>query len=489
MPLDTVARYLHTIAHRGGDGLSVFSTDGVSGGFTRLAIQDVSGASMQPLHRGSKMLLYNGELYGQAFETSDGPELLRLLDEYGPPVLGAVYGEYAGVLYDFQSRQLTVFRDATGVRPLFTGRMPNGTLCFASEAKALDESCSVIAQVPPNTLHKFDYSGKLVSQARIHPQLYSQPPSYCSSPWDRVRSAVRLGQAIVRSVRMRCRSDRPVGCFLSGGLDSSLVATLVARERRRLNMDPPRLYTVAFDTGSTDLPQAQAVADALGLPLTVIRITLEEAANALFYVVQSLESACVTTVRASTPMWLMCKWIKSNTDTRVLFSGEGADELAGGYRYFLNAPSAMAANDESVRLLKNLHLYDNLRVDRCAAAFGLEVRIPLLDHAVIRTYRQMSMRDMNAVGGIEKRALRRAAALLMPDSPVVWRQKEALSDGAGYGWVDWLRERFGDMHKEHMHYTTLLYGLGRYGLVKQCWMPQWSESTDPSARFLNKASV
>tara|TARA_E500000331_G_C17110084_1_gene649243 strand:+ start:100 stop:972 length:873 start_codon:yes stop_codon:yes gene_type:complete len=271
-------------------------------------------------------------------------------------------------------------------------------------------------------------------------------------------------------------------------MDSSLVAALVVQERAALGLSAPSLYTVSVGDSSTDLPYARLVASELGLPLTEINVSVQDALYALPDVVRSLESACVTTVRASTPQWLACQWIRVNTSTKVLFSGEGADELGGGYQYFHGAPSPNEADEDCVRLLQNLHLYDNLRVDRCAGAHGLEVRIPFLDHDVIKTYRAHTAIEDRAVSrGVEKRALRRAASLLVHEGllPVMWRQKEALSDGAGYGWVDFLRQKFGTMENEHIYYKNILGELAAYDLVPQCWMPRWNAATDPSARFLH----
>ena len=487
LPLSTVVSCLETIEARGGDGVSAFSHSGVCGGFTRLAIQGTTGQFMQPLMHGAKMLLYNGELYNTAFQGSDGPELLRLIAQHGVKALRQLHGEFAGVVHDFSTGVTTVFRDATGVRPLFYGKTEHGVLCFASEAKALTRVCVRVRQFLPNTAWVLRH-GRVAQSHVIVSGLYASTPAVTSCAWSRLRGSVRVAGALRRSVRMRCLADRPVGCFVSGGMDSSLVASLVVQERASLGLPPPSLFTVVVGTASTDLPHARTVASVLGLPLTVINFSVEEAWDALPDVVESLESACVTTVRASTPQWLACQWIRMNTNTRVLFSGEGADELGGGYQYFHGAPTAAAADEDCIRLLQSLHLYDNLRVDRCAGAHGLEVRIPFLDHSVIKAYRRHTALEDRAVSrGMEKRALRRAASLLVPEEmlAIVWRRKEALSDGAGYGWVDHLRARFETLDAEHVYYKNLLGGLAGYDLVPVCWMPRWNEASDPSARFLH----
>lgn len=487
LPLSTVVACLGTIEGRGGDGTSAFSHSGVSGGFTRLAIQGTTGQFMQPLMHGAKMLLYNGELYNAAFQGSDGPLLLKCIAEHGVKALRRVHGEFAGVVHDFSTGVTIVFRDPTGVRPLFYGKNASGVMCFASEAKALLRLCTRVRQFLPNTAWVLRHQRVLQSHVIVS-GLYASIPDERASVWERLRGSVRVAGALRRAVRMRCVADRPVGCFVSGGMDSSLVAALVVQERAALGLPAPSLYTVCVGDASTDLPYARAVAAALCLPITVINFSVEEAWDALPGVVDSLESACVTTVRASTPQWLACQWIRMNTNTRVLFSGEGADELGGGYQYFHGAPSPRAADEDCVRLLQNLHLYDNLRVDRCAGAHGLEARIPFLDHSVIKTYRENTALEERAVcRGMEKRALRRAASLLVPEEmvPIMWRRKEALSDGAGYGWVDHLRARFGTLENEHIYYKNLLGELAAYELVPLCWMPRWNAASDPSARFLH----
>lgn len=499
VPLNILVKCAAGIQQRGEDGTSVVATDGVSFVFARLSVMDVLGSSMQPLTLNATRLVYNGEIYNATRlvqAPSDGYALLHALDlhMHGPPeqlcsAIAGLNGEFAGVAFNYSTRRAVAFRDPTGVRPLFVGRTNDGQWGFASEAKALLPVCTHIEPFPPNTVWVVD-DGTNVYRFPQHTQLHYDlpPPPPFHSQWDRLKAYTRLACALRQSVRDRIHADRPIGCYVSGGLDSTVTAYLTVQERARAGLPPPQLFTVAFPD-STDVLAARRVARVLGLPLHEVQLTVREAQQAVPKVVWALESACITTVRASVPQYLCAQRIRQATDVRVLISGEGSDELFGGYMYMRGAPTAEESDAETLRLVQNLYLYDNLRVDRTAGAHSLEVRIPFLDKRVIRAFRAaFPLAERGAVrGGIEKRALRAVASIMLPHAlhDIVWRTKEALSDGVGYGWVDAQKHTHGTVPAEHHAYQQCLGKLHKFNLVPHNWMPKWSLSGDPSARFLS----
>ena len=498
VPLNILVKCISSIQSRGEDGVSISATDGVSFGFVRLSVMDASGGSMQPLNYNSTRIVYNGEIYNhQKFvqAQSDGYALLSVLHlhinsnpEKLSHAIAALTGEFAGVAFDFKTRRAVAFRDPTGVRPLFVGKTNDGCWGFASEAKALLPVCTHIEPFPPNTVWVIDGDSNVFrfQHTELHYKLPPPPPF--QSQWDRLRAYVRLAKAIRQSVRSRVHADRALGCYVSGGLDSTITTFLTVAERARAGLPPPQLFTVAFPE-SSDVVCARRVARALGLPLYEVHLTVREAQQAVPKVVWALESSCITTVRASVPQYLLAQRIRQSTNVRVIVSGEGSDELFGGYVYMRGAPNPEASDAETVRLLQNLYLYDNLRVDRTAGAHSLEVRIPFLDKRVIRAYRAaFPLCERGAMrGGVEKRGIRAVAALMLPPAlhDIVWRTKEALSDGVGHVWIDAQKHTHSTVPAENHAYQQCLGKLHAFKLVANNWMPQWTHTCDPSARFLS----
>jgi asparagine synthase (glutamine-hydrolysing) len=296
-------------------------------------------------------------------------------------------------------------------------------------------------------------------------------------------------------------TDREIGFLLSGGLDSSLIAAIAARKIGRI-----RTFSIGLE-GSPDLVAARKVSDYLATDHTEVTFTVEEGLCSIREVIRSLESYDTTTVRASTPMWLLCKYIKENTDCRYIFSGEGSDEILGGYLYFHNAPSVDEFACENMRRLRLIHQFDGLRADRCAGAHGLDLIVPFLDKNFIQCC--MEMNQTLKMTKLEKHILREAFTGYLPDE-VLWRQKDGMSDAVGTGWVASIREHTNEimsdmvfeitqgmckhnkpLTKEEAYYRELFWMYYDYRndhLISEIWRPKWTNITDPSARLLIEKS-
>ncbi|XP_043824826.1 asparagine synthetase [glutamine-hydrolyzing] isoform X1 [Dromiciops gliroides] len=529
------------VAHRGPDAFRFENVRGFTNccfGFHRLAVVDpVSG--MQPLRLQkfpSLWLCYNGEIYnhrqlqkhfGFEYQTQvDGEILLHLYNKGGIEQTAALLdGVFAFILLDTANRKVFLGRDTFGVRPLFKVLTDEGFLAVCSEAKGLvglkhpTAPHLQIDPFPPGHYEVLDLktNGKVVSveMVKFHNckdlplhNLYD-PLEKLSSGFDleTVKSNIRL--LFDHAVRKRLMTDRRIGCLLSGGLDSSLVAATLLKQLKEAHVSYP-LQTFAIGMeDSPDLLAARKVAAHIGSEHHEVLFSSEEGIQALDEVIFSLETYDITTVRASVGMYLVSKYIRKNTDTVVVFSGEGSDELTQGYIYFHQAPSAEDAQEESERLLKELYLFDVLRADRTTAAHGLELRVPFLDHRFTSYYLSLPPEFRIPKNGVEKHLLREAfqASNLLPKE-ILWRPKEAFSDGltsVKKSWFTILQE-----HIEHQVSDSLLENAaqrfpvntpktkegfyyrqmfekhypGRADWLPHYWMPKWIEASDPSARTL-----
>ena len=454
--------------HRGPDWSGVHSDDGAILVHERLAIVDPAGGA-QPLCSadGSLVLAVNGEIYNHRslrdgldvpweFLTGSDCEVINALYAQGGDPgdwLRRLNGIFAFALWDRPRRRWLVARDPVGVVPLYWGRDESGRMCVASEMKALVGSCHDITQFPPG--HYYDSEGDRLVR-------------YWERPWREHAATVgvevtpmELREAFEAAVHRQLMSDVPYGVLLSGGLDSSLVAACAARfARRRVEEDDrseawwPRLHSFAIGLeGSPDLAAAQVAADALRTVHHGFTYTLQEGLDALPEVIRHIESHDVTTVRASTPMYLLARRIRA-MGVKMVLSGEGADEIFGGYLYFHKAPDPRQFHDELVRKLDALHQYDCLRANKSMMAWGVEARVPFLDLEFLEVAMRMDAAAKmvrpppadvqlgNAPGRerrpIEKAVLREAFTGYLPQS-ILWRQKEQFSDGVGYAWIDGLK--------------------------------------------------
>ena len=440
--------------HRGPDWSGVFVDAGVILVHERLAIVDpASGAQPLRSRDGALALAVNGEIYNHQelraastydFTTGSDCEVINALyRERGADVslaelVNQLNGIFAFALWDGEARRHVIARDPIGVCPLYWGHDTQGRLCVASEMKALVGICADVAPFPPG--HVYDSTDGELRR-------------YYHKPWRDYEytrgheiAAPALRQAFEQAVHRQLMTDVPYGVLLSGGLDSSLVAACAAQfahhrieEGDRTEAWWPRLHSFAIGLdGSPDLAAAQIAADALGTVHHGFVYTFWEGLDALPEVIRHIETYDVTTIRAATPMYLLARRIKA-MGVKMVLSGEGSDELFGGYLYFHKAPSAEAFHEETVRKLDALHSYDCLRANKAMMAWGVEARVPFLDLEFIDVAMGMdAQHKMAGQGRIEKAVLREAFESVLPDS-ILWRQKEQFSDGVGYGWIDGLK--------------------------------------------------
>lgn len=439
------------LRHRGPDWSGVYSTDKAILVHERLAIVD-PGNGAQPLYNPERthVLAVNGEIYNHKelekglkvdfqFQTkSDCEVLLALYKEKGPAFLDDLNGIFAFILYDAEQDAYLIGRDHMGIIPLYTGRDEHGNFYVASEMKALVPVCKSVETFPPGH-YLWSKDGELK-------RWYQRDWMQYSNVEHNVSDKAELKEALEAAVKRQLMCDVPYGVLLSGGLDSSIISAITKLyAARRIEDDGnseawwPQLHSFAVGLkGSPDLAAAQKVADYLGTVHHQIHFTVQEGLDALKDVIYHLETYDVTTIRASTPMYLMARFIKA-MGIKMVLSGEGSDELFGGYLYFHKAPNAREFHEETVRKLDALHLYDCLRANKSMAAWGVEGRVPFLDKEFMDVAMRLNPVDkMCGHGKIEKHILREVFGEMLPHE-VAWRQKEQFSDGVGYSWIDSLK--------------------------------------------------
>ncbi len=441
----------HRIRHRGPDWSGIYCGGSAILAHERLSIVDPKSGG-QPLVSpdGKQVLAVNGEIYNHLeirkayrgryhFRTgSDCEVILALYRDMGADLLGEISGIFAFVLYDAERDECLVARDPIGVVPLYYGHDGKGRLYVASELKALEGACDGYAEFPPG-----HYLWSRDGQAR--PYYQRDWFSYEGTGGDGA-SAGAVRAALEDAVRRQLMSDVPYGVLLSGGLDSSIISAVAARYAPRRVEEGgasqawwPRLHSFAVGLrGAPDLEKARMVADSIGTVHHEINFTLQEGLDAIRDVIYHVETYDVTTVRASTPMYLLARVIRS-MGIKMVLSGEGADEVFGGYLYFHKAPDDRAFHEETVRKVRRLHMYDCLRANKSLAAWGVEGRVPFLDREFLDVAMSLPPKAKMCPGAtMEKRILREAFADMLP-AEVAWRQKEQFSDGVGYSWIDTLK--------------------------------------------------
>jgi asparagine synthase (glutamine-hydrolysing) len=368
---------------------------------------------------------------------SDCEILLYLYDEYGPEFLDSIDGIFAFIIYDKKKKTFFVARDHLGIVPLYIGWDEYDTEYFASEMKALDKYCYKIEEFPPGHY----YLGKDKKFVKWY------KPEWADTIPEKKVSLKELRAELEKAIKKQLMSDVPYGVLISGGLDSSVIAAIAAKYRKeRVESDDkeeawwPRLHSFAVGLkDSPDMKYAKKVATHIGTVHHEIFFTIEEGFDAIRDVVYHLETFDTTTIRAATPMYLMARKIKS-MGIKMVLSGEGADEVFGGYLYFHMAPSAKEFHEETVRKLFALSKYDCLRANKSTAAWGLETRVPFLDKDFLEYAMSIDSTDKMCPGKmIEKKILREACKDLLPEE-ILWRQKEQFSDGVGYEWIDYLKK-------------------------------------------------
>lgn len=440
------------IRHRGPDWSGIYSDDNIVLAHERLAIVDPQSGG-QPLYTKDKtvVLAVNGEIYNhqdirktlpdyEFLTQSDCEVILALYRKKGIHFLEDLNGIFAFALYDKDNNSYFIARDHIGVIPFYMGWDEWGNFYVASELKALEGVCNNIKEfLPGHYLYSKDGGYELKKWYKRDWEKYENVK-------DNVTDIAVLRKGLEDAVHRQLMSDVPYGVLLSGGLDSSIIAAVTKKfaSKRIESGDTqaawyPQLHSFAVGLkGSPDLAAARKAADHIGTVHHEIHFTIQEGLDAIRDVIYHLETYDVTTIRASTPMYLMARIIKS-MGIKMVLSGEGSDELFGGYLYFHKAPNPQAFHEETVRKLSKLHLYDCLRANKSLAAWGIEGRVPFLDKEFMDIAMRLNPADkMIKPGKMEKWVLRKAFEDYLPES-IAWRQKEQFSDGVGYSWIDTLK--------------------------------------------------
>lgn len=507
-----IYEYLHSLKKRGPDNTKVVQFDNLIIGFTRLAINGITEVGDQPICHEQTYTICNGEIYNYKElakqhsvelppDVSDCYILPRMYQKFisNPTTFcRTLDGVYALIIYDVSRQEIFIARDPYGVRPLFKACYEDSSIAFSSEIKGFPPGYKTISHFSPGSWEIYSLKGDILRSDKYH-----------SVPHQRIFSekdiAIQvLKKSLVSAVQKRLLSDRPIGALLSGGVDSSLIAAILSRE---LNALGKKLHTFSIGmSGSTDLFFARQVASHINSIHHEILLKNTDFIDAVPEVIRAIESYDVTTVRASVGNYLVGKWIRENTDIKVVFNGDGSDEIGGGYIYFYAAPNDEEFEEESERLLKEIHIFDVLRSDRCISTHGLEPRTPFLDKSVVAAWRSIHTtfrRPSKTSGQIEKYILREAFKddNLLPEN-VLWRKKEAFSDGVSSQENSWYKQcqlfkvdetnsqvflNNPPQTSEAYYYRTLFeqyYGNTASYLIPHMWMPRWIRATDPSARTL-----
>lgn len=493
-----IIKAVESIKNRGPDKMvSYLKSDGMYF-FQRLSINDLSSSGDQPMFssNGKILMMCNGEIYNhkelqQEYEikcnsTSDCEIILRLYEKIGfVEMYKKLDGYFAIVLVDGDTVYLA--RDRIGVRPLFTGFTEEGFVAVASVPNALLPFCSRVEYFTPGCVVSFKKEANPTINCLYQEQIVCKDNRVV----DNITEAIH--DTLLLAVKKRLLTDRPIGCLLSGGLDSSIVCALLVKLLGPSNV---RTYSIGME-GSTDLYYARKVATHLKTEHHEVLFTPDEGFAVIPKLIEVLGTYDVTTIRASVGMYLLSQYISKNTNDKVIFSGEGSDEAWCGYLYFHNAPSPDEAEKESLRLLREMHLYDVLRADRTVSSNGLELRVPFLDRDFLNLALSLLPEDKIPSGGYEKLLLRKAFQKYLPDD-VAWRRKEGFSDGVSSvkkSWYEHIQERvekiipdsiFSEskwMNKEAFYYYLLFdKTFPTYNLRIPYWMPRWTDAKDPSGR-------
>ena len=467
--------------------------------FHRLCINDLSENANQPFETNNYIIMCNGEIYNYkqliktfnlTCDTNSDCEVICKLYEIMNVVdmCKLLDGVFACCIYDKIKEVCYLFRDRIGVRPLYYETEYNNNnniyLKFSSEGKCLDKN---ILPLAPSTVLIYD-----ILENDIRFSKYYELPMSCYL-YKSETVIKHINNLLTKAVQKRLISDRPIGCLLSGGLDSSIIASLLTK----LSDKPIKTFSVGFKD-SVDLVQAKKVANYLKTDHYELILDYDDAIKQIPNVIQSLETYDVTTVRASIGMYLLSKYISENHSEKVIFSGEGADEIFGGYLYFHKSPSPEDFFHESYRLVSELHYFDVLRADRCTSSFGLELRVPFLDKDVVNYCMSLNPELRKPTQGIEKFILRQAFKDNYLPEYIINRKKEAFSDGVGgrkkpffshiHDYIKKLDE-YKNIENNDMleikYYSDIYKGYYNYPCIPHLWMPNWVEDVfNPSARIL-----
>ena len=494
---------------RGPDDSRIVDTGKGLLGFHRLSIMGLTGAGMQPFELDGSYVVCNGEIYGFEKERealkqkgytfrsdSDCEILLPMYREYGTEMFAMLDAEYACILYDGRTGEYIAARDPIGIRPLYYGYDKAGVILFASEAKNLVGLCEKIMPFPPGHYYK---KGNFFCYCDI-----AKVDTICQDDLETVCGQIK--EKLVAGVEKRLVADAKVGFLLSGGLDSSLVCAIAAKKIK----EPIKTFAIGMSEDAIDLKYAKQVADYIGSDHKEIYMTPKDVLSSLEDVIHLLGTFDITTIRASMGMYLVCKAIHEQTDIRVLLTGEISDELFG-YKYTDFAPSAEAFQEEAAKRIRELHMYDVLRADRCISVNSLEARVPFGDLDFVKYVMAINPELKLNKYGKGKYLLRHAFenGEYLPDE-ILWREKAAFSDAVGHSMVDYLKEYANEYYsdeeflagckkysharpftKESLLYREIFekYYPGQAEMIVDFWMPNKSwegcNVNDPSARVLS----
>lgn len=504
---EAAAPYFQRTVSRGPDMTSIVPTENGFLGFHRLAIMGLDERGMQPFFRGKNAVVCNGEIYGfrplkeqleregEQFQSdSDCEILLPLYERYGTDLFPMLDAEFALIIYDGETKELVAARDPIGIRPLYYGYLSSGEIIFASEAKNIVGLCEKILPFPTGHYYK---NGEFICYRDV-----SKAKTICHD--DLETACTHIREKLLSGIEKRLDADAPIGFLLSGGLDSSLVCAVAAR----LSDKPIKTFSIGMDIDAIDLKYAKQVADYIGSDHTEVIITREDVLKALPDVVALLGTYDITTIRASIGMYLVCKYIHENTDLRVLLTGEISDELFG-YKYTDFAPDAAAFQQEAEKRIRELHMYDVLRADRCISVNSLEARVPFGDLDFVEYVMALDPEMKLNRYGKGKYLLRHAFEGDYLPYDILMREKAAFSDAVGHSMVDDLKEYAEESYteveftagcqkydfatpftKESLLYRDLFekFYPNQAGMVADFWMPnkEWEgcDVKDPSARVL-----
>jgi len=483
------------IENRGPDRHTLSLFDRTIFGFHRLAINDTSEKGDQPFEWNRNVLMCNGEIYNyhelkeaEKFplkSKSDCEILIHLFEKYGVDgALQKIDGVFA-IVY-MTPTSIYLIRDKIGVKPLFYTNTQGEGLIAASEPIALEGIHNTeTLEVLPSSYMVYDKETETFTTTIYH------QPLYLPLDIEEEQAIVRVNTLLTYAVQKRMISDRPIGCLLSGGLDSSVIAAILQRESKT----PIKTFSVGFPD-STDIVYARKVAAYIGSDHHEYIIQYQDALKYIPTVIRRLATYDTTTIRASTPMFMLCEWINKNFKEKVIFSGEGSDEIFCGYLYSHHAPTSQHLVEDSIRLVNQLYQYDVLRADRCTAENGLEFREPFLDKTLVNFALSLPG-ALKKPKEFEKDLLRKAFNGYLPDD-VLWRRKAAFSDAVSSSskpWYKWIHEYLNQYSfdiqsyggtKESNYYKTIFYSIyANYKPTIPLWLPQWIDTgTEPSATAL-----
>lgn len=461
--------------------------------FHRLAINGLSDIGDQPIIKNDCIVICNGEIYNyknliEKYDLdknvlnghSDCEVIIDMYSKYGiENTIKQLDGVFSFVLYDFSINKLFIGHDPIGVRSLYWFKDDDNDIGIASEMKCLIESSQNIKMFPPGTYATFNLENEEFKMTNYYNFIYPIIND------DELTIQKNLKLKLFDSVKKRLMSDKPIGCLLSGGFDSSLITALTVKEISNLN---------TFSIGLPDSPDiiaAQKVANYLKTNHTSIILNEDEMLKGIEDTIKQIESYDVTTIRASTPMFLLSKYIRDNTEIKVILSGEGADETSGSYLYFHNAPNPEAFREETINLIKENQYFDILRADKTTAGAGLEIRVPFYDKEFVNYYMSLNPKLKMVRNGYEKFLLRKTFENELPND-IVWRRKDGFSDGVSKKskpWYETINEytisKFNMNEKEYYKYVFDKYYNGYDNAIPHYWMPKWSGNIDnPSNRLI-----